>query len=95
MHYGLNGNIFHVCCIYSFFFCQRALCSSDGLYSVYLLMELECEKYREKGNSETPVCNHPDDYCQFRASCIIYFMEMENRLEKKRNSSKKMGLDKK
>ncbi len=58
-------------------------------------MELECVKYRGKSNSDVVVCNHPDDYCQYRTSCIIHFMEMEDRREKKRNASEKPATDKK
>ena len=48
------------------------------------VMELECEKYKEKVDTANPVCNHPKDYCQFRTSCIIHFMEKENRRERER-----------
>lgn len=47
-------------------------------------MELECIKYKEKVDAEAPVCNHPEDYCRFRTSCMIHFMEKENRRERKR-----------
>jgi len=46
-------------------------------------MELECEKYKEKVDSENAVCRHPDDYCQFRSGCIIRFMEKERRGQQK------------
>lgn len=41
-------------------------------------MELECEKYHEKMDSEQAVCRHPNDYCQYRTSCMIYFIEKDN-----------------
>jgi len=34
----------------------------------------------KKDNRETPIkkgCLHPTDYCQFRQSCMIYFIEQE------------------
>jgi hypothetical protein len=57
-------------------------------------MELECEKYREESSFEVVACNYPGDYCQFRNSCIIHFMEMENRREKKRHLPERNGSDK-
>ncbi|MCI5133192.1 MAG: hypothetical protein D3904_17180 [Candidatus Electrothrix sp. EH2] len=42
-------------------------------------MELECAKYGEKMDAEQAVCRHPGDYCQHRKSCMIQFMERENR----------------
>lgn len=52
-------------------------------------MELECEKYHEKMDSEQAVCRHPDDYCQHRTSCMIHFIEKENR----RNGTDVSALD--
>jgi len=49
-------------------------------------MDLVCEKYKEKVDSEAPECRHPDDYCQFRTSCMIQFMEKENRREQARQN---------
>ena len=42
-------------------------------------MELECVKYHEKMESERAACRHPADYCQHRTSCMIHFIEKENR----------------
>lgn len=42
-------------------------------------MELVCIKYNEKMYSEDASCNHPDDYCKFRTSCVIHFMETEKK----------------
>jgi len=42
-------------------------------------VELECTKYKEKMASEEAACRHPGDYCQFRSSCMIQFLEKENR----------------
>ncbi|HHD63184.1 MAG TPA: hypothetical protein ENK96_02210 [Desulfobulbaceae bacterium] len=47
-------------------------------------MELECEKYKEKVDSVSPVCRHPNDFCQYRTGCIINFMEKENKREEKK-----------
>lgn len=40
-------------------------------------MELVCEKYKDKVDSDNPVCRHPDDFCQTRSGCIIHYMEKE------------------
>ena len=42
-------------------------------------MKLTCSKYNEKVDSEHAVCRHPGDYCQYRTSCMIIFLEKENR----------------
>ena len=41
-------------------------------------MELECEKYHEKIDSEQAACRHSGDYCQYRTSCMIHFIEKDN-----------------
>lgn len=41
-------------------------------------MELECEKYHEKMDSEQAACRHPGDFCQHRTSCMIHFIEKDN-----------------
>lgn len=43
------------------------------------MMELECAKYGEKMDAANAACRHPGDYCQYRKSCMIQFMERENR----------------
>jgi len=40
-------------------------------------MDLYCEKYKEKVNSENARCTHPKEYCKFRTACIIHFMGEE------------------
>ncbi|CAK8718226.1 hypothetical protein H206_00165 [Candidatus Electrothrix aarhusensis] len=45
-------------------------------------MELECAKYGEKMHAEQATCRHPGDYCQHRTSCMIQFIERENRGKK-------------
>ncbi len=42
-------------------------------------MELECEKYHDKMDSEKAVCRHPGDYCQHRQACMIHFIEKDNK----------------
>lgn len=44
-------------------------------------MELECVKYHEKMESEQAACRHSGDYCQHRTSCMIVFIEKENKRE--------------
>ena len=34
-----------------------------------------CEKYNQKMTAEKAVCGHPLEYCKFRTSCMIHFME--------------------
>ncbi len=55
-------------------------------------MELVCEKYKEKVDSDEPVCRHPDDYCQTRISCIIQYMEKERKREQQKRLSPARGL---
>ena len=59
-------------------------------------MEFICEKYKEKVDSDEPVCRHPDDYCRTRSSCIIHYMEKEKEREQRKKiatqqKSKKLG----
>ncbi len=49
-------------------------------------MELLCEKYKEKVDSENARCAHPVEYCRFRTSCIIHFMEKERDFENKKKT---------
>ena len=44
-----------------------------------LVMELVCEKYKEKMQSDGAVCRHPDEYCKDRTACIIHFMAGDSR----------------
>ncbi len=50
-------------------------------------MELECAKYHDKVSSDEPACAHPGDYCQFRSSCMIHFMEGERRRSRKKKEN--------
>jgi hypothetical protein len=42
-------------------------------------MKLECAKYGGKMDADQARCRHPKDYCQYRKSCMIQFVERENR----------------
>mgnify|MGYP001044552277 CR=1 FL=1 len=42
-------------------------------------MELVCEKYKERMDSEKAHCRHPQEYCKFRTSCLIHFLAGENK----------------
>ncbi len=50
-------------------------------------VELECIKYGEKIDSAEAACRHPGDYCQYRQSCMIQFMERENKAVGKESGS--------
>ena len=52
-------------------------------------MELECAKYGEKTDAEQARCRHPKDYCQYRKSCMIQFVERENRGAKAEDAPEK------
>ena len=41
-------------------------------------MELECQKFKESMPSDKAYCRHTGDYCKYRTSCIIWFLEKEN-----------------
>ncbi|MFP3982806.1 MAG: hypothetical protein ACLFV2_03850 [Desulfurivibrionaceae bacterium] len=48
-------------------------------------MKLLCEKYKEEVDPENVSCPHPEDYCKWRQSCIVYFSWKEReRSEKKK-----------
>ncbi|MDD5153942.1 MAG: ferredoxin [Desulfovibrionales bacterium] len=40
--------------------------------------EYFCQKYQEPIKTKPPACPHPLDYCQFRSSCPVHFLEKEN-----------------
>lgn len=40
-------------------------------------MELVCEKYKEKVDSEKAVCRRPTEYCKFRGACLLHFLTRE------------------
>jgi hypothetical protein len=45
------------------------------------LMLLVCDKYKESMESEVAQCRHPNDYCQSRESCMVWFVEKERKRE--------------
>lgn len=47
-------------------------------------MELVCEKYQEKIDSEKGVCQRPTEYCKFRSACLLHFLGREKAGEKKK-----------
>ena len=40
-------------------------------------MQLVCEKYKEKMAADEARCRHAQEYCKFRSSCMIHFLERE------------------
>jgi len=54
-------------------------------------MDLICEKHQDKVDSTQPRCVHPDEYCKFRTSCMISFLEKENEWEQRK---KERGIKK-
>jgi len=51
-------------------------------------VKLICDKFKESMDSESAECRHPNDYCQVRTSCMIYFMEKERKREQTREAKK-------
>ena len=56
-------------------------------------MELICEKYNEKTFSEDAQCSHPGEYCKFRTSCMIHFLEKEKDLEQRNKQKENKDAD--
>lgn len=54
-------------------------------------VELMCEKYKQKMDSAVAECQHPDEYCKFRTSCLIHFMEKEKTREERQAEEKDHG----
>ncbi|MGV1098289.1 phosphoribosyl-AMP cyclohydrolase [Thiovibrio sp. JS02] len=48
-------------------------------------MELVCEKYKDKVDSETAVCRRPTEYCKFRSACLIHFLAKERAAKETQN----------
>jgi len=51
------------------------------------IMELICEKYGQKMDSESARCHHPDEYCKFRSACIIHYIGREQARGSRGNST--------
>jgi hypothetical protein len=49
-------------------------------------MELVCEKYKEKVDSEKAVCRRLTEYCKFRSACLLYFLAREKVGEEKKEA---------
>ena len=47
------------------------------------VLDLLCEKYKEKVDSEQARCAHPGEFCRFRTACMIHFIEQENKREQR------------
>ena len=54
-------------------------------------MELVCEKYKEKIDSEKAVCRRPTEYCKFRSACLLYFLAREKAGEEKKEGQERDG----
>lgn len=54
-------------------------------------MELVCEKYKEKVDSQGAVCRRPKEYCKFRNACLIHFLAREKAGEGKEAVEDKDG----
>jgi phosphoribosyl-AMP cyclohydrolase len=50
----------------------------DSTFCV-IIMELICEKYKERVSEAAADCLHPTDYCQFRSSCMIRFLARDRK----------------
>jgi len=42
-----------------------------------LCMELVCSKFNETMPQELARCRHTADYCRYRTSCMIHFLEQD------------------
>lgn len=58
-------------------------------------MELVCEKFGDKMESDTAECGHPSDYCKFRQSCLIHFIGQENKREQEKPNKTKITTNQK
>lgn len=58
------------------------------------MMELFCEKYREKMPKEGAFCRRPGEYCKFRSACLIHFLGRENRHRDERSGGELPNKDK-
>lgn len=47
-------------------------------------MELICEKYKQKTDSQGACCRYANEYCKFRTSCMIHFLSGETKKEQQR-----------
>ena len=57
-------------------------------------MELVCEKYKEKVDSEKAVCRRHTEYCKFRGACLLHFLARERAGEEKKEPEDRGGKGK-
>lgn len=57
-------------------------------------MELVCEKYKEKVDSDKAVCRRPKEYCKFRSACLLHFLAGEKTGEEKKEAENMHEKDK-
>ena len=57
-------------------------------------MELVCEKYKERIDSQEAVCRRPTEYCKFRNACLIHFLAREKAGKGKKDAENKGGKGK-
>ncbi len=54
------------------------------------------EYYCEKDNRQADIskgCRHPNDFCQHRQACLIYFLEQEEKRNSKIRTEKGVETD--
>ena len=49
-------------------------------------VKLHCKKFDRWVDAEDAQCTKPDDYCEFRERCGIYFLVTERDREMKKNA---------
>jgi len=57
-------------------------------------MELVCEKYKEKVDSDKAVCRRPKEYCKFRSACLLHFPVGEKAGKEKKERRSLGAMDK-
>lgn len=56
-------------------------------------MELTCDKYKIKMESEKALCEHLEEYCKFRGACIINFITRERQRRERDEGHAESGHD--
>ena len=56
-------------------------------------MELTCDKYKIRMESEAALCEHLEEYCKFRGACIINFLTRERLRRERAEGEEKRGED--
>lgn len=57
------------------------------------IVELFCEKHQKMIKADKPRCAHGREYCRFRSSCIIHFMEQEEKREQRKKEQEKKDVE--